>query len=86
MKKIYLLIDVGCVECKILGVFDTREELSEAFNKCCEDNDIPEYELRGGFHKVLGSHNKKKSTYLGSAGYFSGGQRALEGHVFPPQN
>jgi hypothetical protein len=87
MAERFVLVDVGCIECgeqtEVLGIFDTEQDVGAAFEAAAKARDIKNWEPRGGILEFLGLHNHEETTYLAGCGYFTGGQHALEVHVFP---
>jgi len=83
----YIIVDVGCIECgeqtEVKGIYNSKKEAKKGFEKIATELGIEKYEPRGGFLELFGLHDKPESTYLGGCGYFTGGQHALELHVFP---
>jgi len=83
----FVLVAVGCIECgkqtEVLGIFNSEEEISEAFEKFAKEKGIEEWSPRGGILEFIGQYEKSHSSYLGGCGYFDGGQFALEVHVVP---
>lgn len=89
MSEMFVVVDVGCIECgeqtEVIAICETMEQAQAAFESACTTRGIKKWEPRGGFLELLGTHGKNELTYIGGTGYFTGGQRALEIHVFPPR-
>lgn len=88
--NLYLIVDVGCIECgeqtEVLGMFDSEADAKAAMYEACRAREIDEWHPRGGMLEFVGLHGQTETTYCGGIGYFDGGQRALELHVFPARS
>lgn len=79
MKGVWILVDVGCIECgmetSMLGVYTEWEAVKSAFDEAAKARDIKrEWEL--GHSEPL----EGNGSYCGGVSYFTGGQMSLEVH------